>query len=132
MLSKDALDGGRRDPVPFGDLTDTLALASIPLDCWIIQYKWIAADVLAFEAGASHAGAHPLDDQVALKLSDGADDDDDSPAERAGGIDVFSEADVLDVEPAELVKYIEEVLDRPGKPVRSPLCPERGPQASGQ
>ena len=32
----------------------------------------ITADVLAFETGAPHAGAHPFDDQVALQLSDGA------------------------------------------------------------
>ena len=43
-----------------------------------------------------------------------------SPAQRAGGVDVFPERDVLDVEPVELVEDIEEVLDRPGHPIRSP------------
>jgi hypothetical protein len=57
LLSKDALDGGRGDAVPIGDLTDTLALASIPLDSCVIKYQRTAADVLAFEACAPHADA---------------------------------------------------------------------------
>jgi hypothetical protein len=53
----------------------------------------IAADVLAFETGAPHAGAHPFDDEVALQLSDGADDNHDGPAQRAAGVDLFAETD---------------------------------------
>jgi hypothetical protein len=41
----------------FGDLADTLELASVTLDGDIVQPKWIAADVLAFKFGAPHAGA---------------------------------------------------------------------------
>ena len=80
----------------FGDLAEALALAAVSLDCGVVQYQRIAADVLAFEPGAPHAGAHPLDDQVAFQFGDGADDDHDGPAQRAAGIDIFPEADVLD------------------------------------
>ena len=66
----------------FCDLSDALALAAVSLDGGVVQYQWIAADMLAFEPGAPHAGAHPLDDQVAFQFSDGADDDHDSPAQR--------------------------------------------------
>ena len=31
----------------------------------------------SFEPGATHAGTNPLDDQIAFKLGDGADDDHD-------------------------------------------------------
>ncbi len=82
----------------FGDLAEALATLTVSLDGGIIQDQWVAADVLAFETGAPHAGAHPLDDQVAFQFGDGADDDDDGPAQRAAGVDIFPEADVLDVE----------------------------------
>ncbi len=67
-----------------------------------------------------HAGAHPLDDQAALQLSDGADDDHDRPTQRAGGVDLFAEADELDVQPVQLVQHLEEVLRRPGDTVTGP------------
>ena len=74
----------------------------------------------AFEPGAPHAGADPLDDQVAFEFGDGADDDHDGAAQRAAGVDLLAEADELDVEPVQLVEHFEEVPDRPGDPVRRP------------
>ena len=53
-------DSGRRDTVPFCDLPEALALAVVALDGGIIQCERISADMLAFKAGAPHAGAHPL------------------------------------------------------------------------
>jgi hypothetical protein len=50
----------------------------------------------AFKAGAPHAGAHPLDDQVALELGDGADDDDQGAPQWAAGVDLLAETDELD------------------------------------
>ena len=78
------------------------------------------SDVPAFEPGAPHAGADPLDDQVAFKLGDGADDDDDGAAQRAARVDLLTEADELDVEPVQLVQHIEEVLHRSCDSIRSP------------
>src|ERR1022692_933824 len=52
-----------------------------------------------------------LADQVAFQLGDCADDDHDGPAQRAASIDIFSEADVLDLETTELVQDFEEVFD---------------------
>jgi len=66
MLSEHPLDGGRRDSVPFCDLAHALAILTVSLDSCIIQCQWIAADVLAFEAGAPHSGEYPLDDQRAF------------------------------------------------------------------
>ena len=79
-----------------GDLPDALSPIAISLDCGVVQDQRIASDMSAFEPGAPHAGAHPLDDQVAFQLSDGSDDDDDGPAQRAAGVDVLSERDELD------------------------------------
>jgi hypothetical protein len=115
----------------FCDLSDALALAAVSLDGGVVQYQWIAADMLAFEPGAPHAGAHPLDDQVAFQFSDGADDDHDSPAQRAAGVDIFPEADVLDLEPAEFVQDFKEVLHRPGDSVRGPDQDNIEPTAAG-
>ena len=95
-----------------GDLTETLPLAAIAEDSSAIQVQWITADVLAFKPGAPHAGAHSLDNQVAFELCDGADDDHDGPAQRAGSVDVFPEADELNLETVELVEDFEEVLRR--------------------
>ena len=50
---------------------------------------------VAFKARAPHAGAHSLDDQVAFEFGDGADDHDESAAQRATGVDIFPEADEL-------------------------------------
>ena len=55
-------------------------MLTVSLDSGVVQDQRFAADVLAFEPGAPHAGAHPLDDQVAFQLGNCADDDHDSPA----------------------------------------------------
>ena len=44
-----------------------------------------------------HAGTDPLDDETALKFSDDTDDHDDRPAQRAAGVDLFPEADELNM-----------------------------------
>jgi hypothetical protein len=63
-----------------GDLAQALPALAVREDGSMVQNKWRASDVLAFETGAPHSGAHSLDDQVALKFSDGANDDDDGAA----------------------------------------------------
>jgi hypothetical protein len=50
--------------------------------------------VAAFEFRAAHAGTNSLDDQASLQFCDGADDDD-GPAQRPAGVDLFAEADEL-------------------------------------
>jgi hypothetical protein len=77
----------------FRDLANTLTMLAVTQNGSVIQIKWTAADVSAFELCAPHAGANALDDQVAFKLGDGADDDNDGPTQRAASIDLLSEAD---------------------------------------
>ena len=101
----------------FGDLARALPLAAVALDGSIVECQWLTADMLAFEAGAPHAGAHPLDDQVAFEFGDGADDHDDGPAQRSAGVDIFPKTDVLDPYPVQFVQDVEKVFDRPGDPV---------------
>jgi hypothetical protein len=98
----------------------TLAALTVPQDSDVVELERMAADGTAFETGAPHAGAHPLDDQVAFEFRDGSDDNHDGPAQRASGIDLLAEANELDVEPVEFVEDLEEVLHRPGDPVRGP------------
>ena len=52
--------------MPFCDLAQALAILKVFLDSCVIEYQWVAADVLAFEAGAPHSGEYPLDDQRAF------------------------------------------------------------------
>jgi hypothetical protein len=100
-----------------GDLSDALTMLTASLDGEVIEDQRSSADSLSFEPGAPHAGAHPLDDQVTFQFGDSTDDDYDGPAQRAAGIDILPEADVLDLEPVKLVEDIEEVFHRPGDPV---------------
>jgi hypothetical protein len=71
-------------------------------DGFTIEIKRLAADVLALEPGAPHAGAHSLDDQAALEFGDSADDDNNGTAQRAAGVDLLAEADELDVQPVQI------------------------------
>ena len=105
----------------FGDLTDTLAMLTVSLDGEVIQDQRISTDVLSFKPGAPDAGAHPLDDQAAFQLGDGADDHDDGSAQRSSGIDALPEADELDVDSVQFVQHLQEVtrgasdaITRPG------------------
>ena len=76
-----------------GDLSKTQAALTVLLDGEIVQAQRSSADVLAFQAGAPHAGAHPLDDQAAFEFGGGADDHDESTAQRAAGVDLLAETD---------------------------------------
>ena len=67
----------------FGDLSKALATLTVLLDGEVVQYQWSSADALAFQACAPHAGTYPLDDQAAFEFGDGADDHDESAAQRA-------------------------------------------------
>lgn len=70
------MNGGSGDAVALGQLPQALPALEVPQDGGVIKFKRLAPDVAAFEPGAPHAGADPLDNKVALKLSDGSDDDD--------------------------------------------------------
>jgi hypothetical protein len=39
-------------------------MLAILKDGGVIEIEWSTADMPAFETGAAHAGAHPLDDQA--------------------------------------------------------------------
>jgi len=93
---------------------------TIPQDSVAIENKWLASDVTAFELCPPHAGAYPLDDQVAFGAScDRPDDDDNSTAQGPTGVDLFAEADELDVQPVQFVEHIQEVFYYPTLAIRS-------------
>lgn len=74
----------------------------------------------SFETGATHAGANAFDDQVALQLGDGADDDDDGAAERPAAVDVLAEGDEVDAEMVEFVEDLDEVANRSRQAIEGP------------
>ena len=96
------------------DLAKALSAAAIGTDRYVIESQWHATDVPVLEPGPAHTGFHPLNDQVAFEFSDRGDDDHDGPAERPAGVDVFPEADELDVETVEFIEHFEVLLHRPG------------------
>src|SRR5689334_4269531 len=93
-------------------LRDRFALGAIPVNGFAVDVERLAADVPAFELGAAHTATHPFDDQVAFQFGDRTDDDDDGAPERATTVDVFPEADELDIEVAKFIERLQEVADR--------------------
>ena len=77
----------------------------------MVEIERFPSDVPAFEFGPPHTCPHPLDDEAALEFSDCTDDDHNGPAEWAAGVDLFAEADELDIQTIQLVQHFEEVLN---------------------
>jgi hypothetical protein len=65
--------------VCLGDLTETLASRALLKDSNPVDVERTTADMPAFQPGPTHAGPHPLDDEISLEFGDGPDDDDDGP-----------------------------------------------------
>ena len=113
------------------DLAQALPLAPVTVDGFAVDFDGLTTDVASFEAGAPHAGADPLDDQIAFKFSNRSDDHDDGPAQRAGRVDIFAEADELDVEPVQLVEDLEEMPGGACDPIARPDQDGIEPAATG-
>jgi hypothetical protein len=120
LFVDDAVYGGPGDPMVLCDLAQALSAPAIAKDGFTIEIKRPAADVTTLEAGAPHAGTHPLDNKVAFQFRDRPDDHHDGAAQGAAGVDLLAETDELDLEPVQLVQHFEEVLHRPCDPVRGP------------
>src|ERR1035437_779694 len=114
------MDGGAGDQVALRQLSQAVTLLAVTMDCGTIEYQSFPPDMSAFELGAPHPGAHPLDDKAALQLRDCTDDNYDRPAQGTAGVDRFAEANELYGEPVQFVEHLEEVPHGPGDPVRSP------------
>src|SRR5258708_39266464 len=114
------MDRGSGDAVEFSHLGQAHAGSPIAKNAGTIDLEWPPADVPAFEAGATHAGPDPFDDQAAFELGDGSDDHHHGPSQRSASVDVFSEADELDRQMIDLVEDFKEVPNRPGHPIEGP------------
>ena len=79
-VAEHSMDGRSGDQVALRQLAKAVALLAVTMDCGSIENQGFPSDVPSFELGPPHAGAHTLDDQAALQLCDGADDDHDCPA----------------------------------------------------
>ena len=93
-----------------GDLSDALAALTILVDGGAVQYQRGSTDSLTVETGAPHASSYSLDDERAFEFGDGADDDDDGTAQRAAGVDIFSERHIFDIRSAQLIQNLKECL----------------------
>jgi hypothetical protein len=63
-ISENLADHGARDSVGLGDVGKRDPAVTIAQDRRPIDIERPSTDVSAFELGAPHAGAHPLDDQI--------------------------------------------------------------------
>src|ERR1022692_3606821 len=100
------MDGRSGDQVALRQLSQAVTLLAVTMDGGAVEDQGLPSDVPAFELGPPHAGAHPLDDEAALEFSDCTDDDHNGPAEWAAGVDLFAEADELDVHPVKLIQQL--------------------------
>ena len=119
-LLQDTDDGSTADAVELGELSEALATSAVLYEGVAVDIEWRPAEALTFEPGAAHAGAHPLDDQVAFQLGDRAHDDHHGPAQRTAGVDVLAEANELDVEVVELIQHFQKVPDGAGHTIEGP------------
>ena len=110
----------RRDAVVLCKLPQAVSLAALTQDGFAIQVERSAPDVPAFEPCSAHAGLDAFDDQRAFQFSDCPDDDHDGPAQRAARVDLFAEADELDLEMIQLIENREEMGHGPCDPVEGP------------
>ena len=74
------MDGGPGDTVVACQLAEAVAAPAVPKDGSVIELERPVSYGTTFETGAPHAGAHPLDDQVALELGDSSDNEDNGAA----------------------------------------------------
>src|SRR5262245_57489043 len=108
---KDAMDAGSRDPVSLRQVTETHAVFAITQDGRTIDIEWLASQLAAFEACASHPAAHSLADQAALEFGNQGDDGEQSSAKRTLAVDVFSLRDELDAQPVQLIECFQKMAD---------------------
>ena len=131
FLGEHAVDRGAADAIVPCDLAETLSALPVAEDSLAIQFQRRPAQLAALEPGAPHAGAHPLDDQRTFQFRDGADDDDDGAAQRAARVNLFAEADELDLQVIQLIQHLQEVGHRPGDAVEGPDQDHIEPAAAG-
>jgi hypothetical protein len=93
----------------FSDLEKAPALLAVSADPLAVEIQRTTSDGSAFELDSPHAGTNPFYDQAALQFSNRTDDDDDGSSQRSTGVDLFAEADELDVQSVEIIEDIEEV-----------------------
>lgn len=120
LLLKHTVDGGSGDRVGLRQLSEAAVELAITDYGGTIDLQRRSAHGTSFEAGAAHAGAHPLDDQVAFELGDCSYDHDGGAAQRSASVDLLAEAQELDVEPVQLVEHFEEVPGGPGDAIAGP------------
>lgn len=71
-------------------------------------------------SGSCEAGHGPLADQFPLELGKGAEDVEDQPPSRGGGVHLFGEAQEGDLAVFQLADDVDEVLQRSAEAVESP------------
>ena len=86
LLTEHAVDGGAGHKIALCQLAQAVTFLAVAEDGGPIEHQGFAPDVLAFELGPPHAGAHSLDDQAAFEFGDGTFGAGFNPGERTGAI----------------------------------------------
>ena len=81
-----------------GDLSQGHPTTTITDDLLPIDIQPSPTDPLPFELGPSHSGPNSFYDQTSFEFADSTNDDDHGATQWAGGIDVFSKTDEIDVQ----------------------------------
>jgi hypothetical protein len=73
----------------------------------------------AFQFRSTHSSPDALDNERALQLGNRTDNHDYRTAQRASRVDIFAQADELDVEVAQFVEHFQEMADTPCHSIES-------------
>ena len=92
-----------------------MATGAVAQDRIAIDVQRFTPDLPTFEFGPAHTGPDPFHDQVTFQLGDGADDDDHGPPQRAAGVDVLPEGNILDAQVVQFIEYFQEVANGAGQ-----------------
>jgi hypothetical protein len=106
--------------VALGDLSQGHPTTTITDDLLPIDIQPSPTDPLPFELGPSHSGPNSFYDQTSFEFADSTNDDDHGATQWAGGIDVFSKTDEIDVQMIEVIEHFQEVPNRASHAVERP------------
>jgi hypothetical protein len=97
--------------VHLGQLAQTEAMGTITEQGFPVNVEPRTADILAFQLSSPHTGPHALNNKVTFQFGNSADDDHHGAAQWTARVELFTEADELQVEVVQLIEYFQEVPD---------------------
>ena len=111
---------GAGNLVCLGELSETQTAISVAEQSSSINLNRLPAQHATLEPCTPQTGSDPLYNKVALQLRDRGDNDNDRPAQRSAGIEIFSKRNELDAQMVQCVQHLEKMPNASSQSVRRP------------